>query len=100
MSNRDRDPGEWSAALRLDVSAVVNELDPEGLLDVGTPRDEYASEIGRLVSLIVTGDLSESAILAVWERAFGPGSNLSRRADVLTSLTSGLQRVHDERPSP
>jgi hypothetical protein len=59
VGSRERDLGRWWAALQLDVSAVVNELDPEGLLDMGAPGDEYAPEIDRLVSLTVEGALSE-----------------------------------------
>ena len=78
----------------------MNDLDPEGLLDMGAPRDEYSSEVDALTSLVVRGDLSEQAVLAVWERAFGPGSHVSQCPDMLTSMTRQLLKVHAEQPRP
>lgn len=81
------------------VGEVVDQMDPEGLLDMGLPRDEYASEIDALTSLAVRGDLTEQSVLSVWERAFGPGSCLSRRPESLSSLTQQLIALRGERPS-
>ena len=100
MPSRDRVLHEWWDHLRLGVGEVVNELDPEGLLDMGAPRDEYSSEVDALTSLVVRGGLSERAVLAVWERAFGPGSYLSQRPDTLTSMMRQLLKVHGEQPRP
>jgi hypothetical protein len=90
----------WWEQLGSAVGEVVNRLDPEGLLDMGAPQDEYSSEIDGLTSLAVRGDLSEESVLTVWERAFGPGSYLSQRPELLTSLTRQLLEVREERPSP
>lgn len=100
MTSRDGVLREWWQQLGSAVGEVVNELDPEGLLDMGTPQDEYASEIDSLTSLAVRQDLTEHSVLTVWERAFGPGSYLSQRPELLTSLTQRLLVVREERPSP
>jgi hypothetical protein len=91
---------EWWEQLGSAVGEAVNQLDPEGLLDMGAPHDEYSSEIDSLTSLAVRGDLSEQSVLTVWERAFGPSSYLSARPELLTALTQQLLAVCAERPSP
>jgi hypothetical protein len=89
---------EWCENLRLEVAQAVDEIDPEGLLGMGAPPEEYGGESDRLTSLVVRDELTEQSVLAVWERAFGPGSYLSRRPDMLTSLTQRLLEVRDRRP--
>ena len=100
MTSRDRVLREWWEQLGAAVGQVVNQLDPEGLLHMGAPPDEYSSEIDSLTSLAVRGDLTEQSVLTLWERAFGPGSYLSQRPELLTSLTEQLLAVREERPSP
>lgn len=62
-------------------------MDPEALFALGAPGDEHSSEVDALTSLVVRGDVSEAAVLEVWERAFGPGSGLSTRSELLAALT-------------
>ena len=81
------------------VGEVVNRMDPEGLLDMGAPRDEYSPEIDSLTSLAVRDDLTEQSVLAVRVRASGPGSCLSRHPESLTALTQQLLALRGERPS-
>jgi hypothetical protein len=100
VASRDRLLREWWQQLGSAVGEVVNQLDPEGLLDMGAPPDEYSSEIDSLTSLAVREDLTERSVLTVWERAFGPGSCLSQRPELLASLTQQLLAVREERPSP
>ncbi len=100
MTSREDVLRTWWEQLGSAVGEVVNQLDPEGLLEMGAPQDEYSSEIDSLTSLAVRGDLSEESVLMVWERAFGPGSSLSQRPESLTALTQQLLEVRAERPSP
>ncbi|WP_346621524.1 hypothetical protein [Blastococcus montanus] len=100
MTSREDVLRTWWEQLGSAVGEVVNQSDPEGLLDMGAPQDEYSSEIDSLTSLAVREDLTERSVLAVWERAFGPGSCLSQRPELLTSLTQQLLAVREERPSP
>lgn len=96
-SSDDRLRGDW-VQLRELVGRLVDELDPEGLLAIGVPGDEYAGEIDRLTGLLVHDDVSERTVLALWEGAFGPGSQLSRRPEVVTSLTRALLDLRAHQP--
>jgi hypothetical protein len=100
VPSRDEVLTEWWENLRLEVSHVVDEIDPEGLLGIGAPPGEHSNEIDRLTSLVVHDDLSEQSVLAVWERAFGPESSLSRQRDMLTDLTQQLLKVRDHQRRP
>jgi len=78
----------------------VNGIDPEGLLAIGAPSGEYSAEVDRLTSLVVHDDIREPSVRAVWERAFGPEGQLSRRPDLLTSMTERLLEMRERRPRP
>ncbi|ALG14320.1 hypothetical protein [Kibdelosporangium phytohabitans] len=68
---RDQQPPPSLQAVR----AVLNEHDPEGLLDLGAPDDEYDFEAEDFVRLLAHGDAIEPAVVVdVWERWFGPAS--------------------------
>jgi hypothetical protein len=57
------------------VRAVLNEHDPEGLLELGAPADEYDPEAEEFVRLLARGDEIKSAVVVdVWEHWFGPES--------------------------
>ncbi len=90
----------WWQNLRLEVGKVVDEIDPEGLLAMGAPPGEYAHEIERLTSLVIRDEVSEQSVLAVWERAFGAVSHLSRRPDQLTLLAQELLKARERRSRP
>jgi hypothetical protein len=86
--------------LRLRVRELVDAVDPEGLLAVGAPADEYGRESDTLTSLVVRGQVSEAAVLEVWERAFGPGSGLSQQPEVLASMAGRLLDLRAAHPQP
>lgn len=100
MSSREVLLREWWEQLRRQVDEVVEDVDPEGLLALDVPSGEYTSESDALTSLVVRGEISEAAVLAVWERAFGPGSGLSRNPGSLTSLTGRLLDLQTAHPRP
>ncbi len=100
VPSRDDVLSEWWERLRLEVGQVVNGIDPEGLVAMGSPSGEYSGEVERLTSLVVHDDISEPSVLAVWERAFGPESQLSRRPDWLTSMTERLLEMRERQPQP
>ena len=66
----------------------------------GAPRDEYGAESDTLTSLVVRDQVTEAAVLAVWERAFGPGSGLSQRPDILAAMTVRLLDLQAAHPQP
>jgi hypothetical protein len=100
VSSRDDLLRDWWALLLPRVRELVDVVDPEGLLAVGAPGDEYGSESDTLTSLVVRGQISEAAVLEVWERAFGPSSGLSQRPEVLALMTGRLLDLRAAHPKP
>jgi 6-pyruvoyl-tetrahydropterin synthase len=49
------------------VKAVINEIDPEDLLDVA-PEDEYNDYINQIVSLIINKKNSEKELSLIWKK--------------------------------
>lgn len=83
------------AQAREHVRRVVNTADPEGLLELGAPADEYAPEVeDDLTRLVQHGDVTTDSVLEIWERWFGPGSALQRKPARLEHLTQQLRREH------
>jgi hypothetical protein len=75
------------------VRDIVNEADPESLLKLGAPLDEYEPEVAQLVGLVLRADaLSEVEVVEVWQRWFGEGHHL--RGAAATALTDDLLRLH------
>lgn len=77
---------------RAHVRRVVDAADPEGLLDLGAPPDEYDPEVEDLTRLVQHGHVTVHSVLEVWERWFGPGSALQRDQALLEHLTQQLRR--------
>ena len=62
------------------VLGVLNREDPEGLLAVGAPADEYEPEADDLARRLRDGRrITGEALVEVWEHWFGPGSGYVRR---------------------
>lgn len=76
-----------------DVQAAVDAEDPEGLLKMGAPLDEYDPEVGDLVRLVRDKSVTPARILEIWERWFGPNSNLNRNPEMVQRLTVALTRI-------
>ncbi|WP_448638244.1 hypothetical protein [Geodermatophilus sp. URMC 63] len=100
MSTREDLLRNWWDRLRHEVQELLSAADPEGLFALGAPGDEYGWEVDALTFLVVRGDVSEAAVVEVWERAFGPGSGLSTRSELLASLTGRLCALREAQPSP
>lgn len=59
--------------------------DPEGLLAIGAPSDEYAQEADALGQWLRVGrPVTAEVLVEVWERFFGPDSGYMSYAQVLT----------------
>ena len=78
--------------VRAHVRRVVDAADPEGLLDLGAPPDEYDPEVEDLARLVQHGDVTPHSVLQIWERWFGPGSALQHDPALLEHLTQQLRR--------
>ncbi len=63
-----------------DIKEVINRHDPEGLLALGAPQDEYGGEIQSTYDTICRNDFEvllapghlETAILKIFDHYFGP----------------------------
>lgn len=89
MPRRSHKYDEAYAAVR----RVVNEHDPEGLLEMGAPEDEYDPEVTDLVRLVLRGDsLDPRDVIATWARWFGEGVGFRR--EPLKRVATELQEVH------
>jgi hypothetical protein len=64
-----------------EVRTVLNAHDPEGLLAVGGPEDEYTLEVDDFVRRLRNGQpISRQVVIDVWEGWFGPNSGYVMRA--------------------
>ncbi|GAA2665160.1 MULTISPECIES: hypothetical protein [Actinosynnema] len=70
------------------VLEVVNRHDPEGLLGLGAPADEYESEARALTAVLARGDaITVADVRQVWVHSFGAAP------DSLTALARDLARL-------
>lgn len=54
---------------------IIRRHDPEGLMDLGAPPDEYAPEAEDFARLLASGaSITPEVTRDVWEGWFGPGS--------------------------
>ena len=59
---------------------MLSREDPEGLLAIGAPYDEYAPEAEDLAQRLREGrPITGEVLVEVWERWFGSGSGYVRR---------------------
>ena len=77
------------------IKAALDSEDPEGLLAVGAPGDEYESEAslieGRIAKVAadkVNVDQIADIVAEVWNSQFGPfdAENLNKRRQVFSSV--------------
>ena len=92
------------AHLLIAVNEALSVIDPEGLLELGAPVDEYSSEAQEITSQIaalLADDLTLESITGVirdvWVRAFGPFSNedIIKRMPVFRQV-AGRILSHDQ----
>ena len=81
------------------VRALINHYDPEGLLEMGAPADEYASEAGDLTALVLgRAEITPEAVALIWNRWFDNGVSdwCTRRPEQLAKVASELERLRRE----
>ena len=72
------------------VRHVLTKHDPEGLLAIGAPGDEYDTEAAELAALVRLDEPPmEAAVEQVWRRCFGERHHL--RSDRLRAVTDDLR---------
>lgn len=83
-------PQRWRE-LRTIVNGAINGADPEGLLKIGAPDDEYKSEVEQLTELVSRRSPTADDVLSTWTQWFGPDNNLVRKQPVLDQLVHALE---------
>ena len=69
------------ALLRARILDVLNRWDPEGLLAMEAPEDEYEPEARSFAALLDQGvTITPEIVRQVWEEWFGPDSGFVRLA--------------------
>lgn len=56
------------------LTDIVNSEDPVGLIELGSPSDEYSSEIARILSLVTNNKNSDllQGVYDIFQKSFGP----------------------------
>lgn len=71
---KDKRSGKQDKRLAI-VIGVLNTFDPEGLLKMGAPKDEYTSEAKSILEAIDAGkELDAELVRSIWAKWFGEGS--------------------------
>lgn len=92
------------ALLRARVLDVVSRWDPEGLLAMEAPEDEYEPEARSFAAVLARGvTITPEVVRQVWEEWFGPDSGFVRLASdaVLAEFAEELNQAAatPERPA-
>ncbi len=87
------DSGAAAGALRGRVHAVVAAADPEGLLALGAPDDEYSAQVGELTRRLRAGSITAADVLEVWVARFGPDTWLADHPQAVDQLVRALNDV-------
>jgi hypothetical protein len=99
VEERDQRDQEAFAAVR----RVVDAADPEGLLGLGAPADEYDPEVADLVRLVLRSEApTVGEVVGAWQRWSGDDHRLTgdRAAAVVAELTGIDDRFRDAPDSP
>ena len=84
----NREASDRYEAALADVAAVVNRLDPIGLLDIGAPDDEYEPEVTDLVRLVMrSAPFGEAEVDEVWRRWFGDDYSAMGSTDLAAQVS-------------
>jgi hypothetical protein len=90
---RTREYREVVAAVR----DIIDRYDPESLLAMGAPDDEYEPEAHDLARFVLgTRTPTREAVQAVWRRWF----SADLRPDIAESINSDLHRLRAAIPEP
>ncbi|MET9339023.1 hypothetical protein [Nonomuraea sp. NPDC003804] len=81
------------------VRALINRYDPEGLLGMGAPEDEYDPEVGDLATLVCGGDeITADAVGFVWNRWFNDVSDwCTRQPEQVREVAAALEKLRGQR---
>jgi hypothetical protein len=78
------------------VKEAVNASNPEGLLALGAPDDEYEDAVGDLTRRLLKGELTNEAWLSSWfQDRYGLVASVRVLVNRLVSIATDLQRERD-----
>ncbi|MFI6505098.1 hypothetical protein [Nonomuraea typhae] len=82
-----------------EVRSLINGYDPEGLLGMGAPEDEYDSEVGDLAALVHAGqEITATAVSAIWNRWFNMSPNWTTRdPEQVSEVATALEQLRNNR---
>lgn len=78
------------------VRDILNRHDPEGLLELGAPEEEYDPEAEEIAGRLRGGQpVTPHVLVEVWERWFGPSSSYGATANAheLATLAAELNAL-------
>jgi hypothetical protein len=80
------------------VRVLINQYDPEGLLGMGAPEDEYDPEVRDLTALVCgEEEITAEAVGAVWNRWFNEVSEWStRKPEQVNEVAAVLERLRGQ----
>lgn len=91
MDERAKALSRLYEAVKTQVKALVDDADPEGLLRMGSPPDEYDDAVGELTRHVLKDDPVDRGAIEHWfERDYGAAP---AQAD---ALVAGLERLRLE----
>jgi hypothetical protein len=97
MSSRNRELSQLYDTAWTEVKQAVDKADPEGLLAMGAPSDEYDDAVSRLVRKVLKGEAITAADLAEWfTDNYGidtADSAVEALVDELTSIQTRLLHI-------
>ncbi|MEU6715771.1 hypothetical protein ABZ897_30265 [Nonomuraea sp. NPDC046802] len=81
------------------VRALINRYDPEGLLGMGAPEDEYDPEVGDLTTLVCgREEITADAVGSIWNRWFNDVSNwCTRQPEQVREVAAALEKLRSQR---
>jgi hypothetical protein len=78
------------------VKDAVNATDPEGLLALGSPDDEYEDAIGELTRRLLKGEPIDDGWLSSWfQDRYGLAASVGVLVERLTGIAVDLERKDD-----
>jgi hypothetical protein len=74
------------------VKDAVNASDPEGLLALGSPDDEYEDAVGELTRRLLKGEPTDEGWLSSWfQDRYGLAASVVVLVDRLAAITADLE---------
>jgi len=93
MNSRDRKLSKLYEATWAKVKSAVDAADPQGLLALGSPDDEYDDLVAYLVRPVARGEQVDSASLQDWFRSVYGGKGNPKTVERLVEEMNQLSRT-------